>query len=448
MSTLEENAMTRLLSRHTMKMLCGLLAFALLWPQAAVGGELRAAAVKVDVTPETPQMLLGYAARRSTGVHDRIHHRIAVLDDGSTTFVLVSSEFCVMSPTQYDAVAKRLKAEQGIDRVNFWWTLTHTHSAPEVGPPGLPEAFMGGRYQHRYDEEYTAFVEQSLLDGVAKARAELKAARLGVGWGFSMANINRRAREVDGRTTLGMNPDGPVDRRIGLIRIDNADGTPLAVIANYAMHGTVLGAENLLISGDGPGVVSTYVEEHVGAPMLYVNGAAGNIAPIYSVYPSPRAGHLSQFQALLGDRILDAYAKTKTERSEVTLRTDEITVETARRPGLKWPEYLGDYTRADAEGNGSVLLPVRFLGIDDDVAIWGAPLELFCEISNDVRDRSPFPFTYYFGYTNGWLGYLLTADEIPYGGYETRVSPFTEAAEADLREAVLSHLHGSMRSAR
>ena len=38
--------------------------------------------------------------------------------------------------------------------------------------------------------------------------------------------------------------------------------------------------------------------------------------------------------------------------------------------------------------------------------IWSAPVELFCEIAMDVRQRSPFAYTLYFGYTNGWLGYL------------------------------------------
>src|SRR5690606_13667459 len=128
-----------------------------------------------------------------------------------------------------------------------------------------------------------------LLDAIEQGLNQLQPARLGAGWGYSQANMNRRAREIDGRTSLGMNPDGPVDRRIGLLRIEKEDKTPIALIANYAMHGTVMSGANLHISGDGPGIVAEYVEEQIGAPMLYINGAAGNIAPIYSVYPSPGA---------------------------------------------------------------------------------------------------------------------------------------------------------------
>src|SRR6202022_1258204 len=106
-------------------------------------------------------------------------------------------------------------------------------------------------------------------------------ARLGVGQGIAFANINRRAKDVDGKVSLGLNPDGPADRQIGLLRLERPDGTTIAVMANYAMHGTVMSGANLEISGDAPGVAAAYVEQKIGAPVLYVNGAAGNMAPIY-----------------------------------------------------------------------------------------------------------------------------------------------------------------------
>jgi neutral ceramidase len=207
----------------------------------ASGGSFRAAVVKVDITPETPQFLAGYGARESNGVHDHIFHRIVVLDDGVTRFFLVSSDIGKMDPSLYDQVASQLKSQFGIDRKNFWWSVIHTHSAPEIGPPGLSGIFMPERYKQPIASDYTAFVERKLIEGIKEARKKLAPARLGVGWGFSQANINRRAVDIDGKASLGLNPDGPVDRRIGLLRIDKADGKPLALIANYPIHGTVLG---------------------------------------------------------------------------------------------------------------------------------------------------------------------------------------------------------------
>src|SRR3954470_6483214 len=79
----------------------------------------RASVVKVDITPNTPKQLLGYGARLSTGVHDRIHHRIIALDDGVTQFFLVSTEVCLMSPSEYDHVAALLEKRLGINPLNF-----------------------------------------------------------------------------------------------------------------------------------------------------------------------------------------------------------------------------------------------------------------------------------------------------------------------------------------
>src|SRR5436305_3315974 len=61
---------------------------------------------------------------------------------------------------------------------------------------------------------------------------------------------------------------------------------------------------------------------------------------------------------------------------------------------------LFPYTTLFRSDNGRVLvrLPVRVLRLNDAV-IWAAPVELFCEIAIDVRSRSPYPNTLYFGYT-------------------------------------------------
>jgi hypothetical protein len=262
---------------------------------------------------------------------------------------------------------------------------------------------------------------------------------------MAMANINRRARDEDGPAFLGLNPDGPADRQIGLLRLEKADGSLLALVANYAMHGTVLGGENKTISGDAPGIVADYVEEKLGAPMLYINGAAGNLAPIYTVYPDFESGHLSQFRSLVGDKIIAANHLMGPTTSEVRLSLGATTVETPRKAGLGWAKDLSKYTRTTSMGETVVLLPIRFLRIDNDIAIWSAPVELFCEIAMQIRSLSPFPYTFYFGYSNGWLGYFPTKAEFAYGGYEPSTSPFTEQAEGDLTRTVVSYLQGQTR---
>ena len=403
---------------------------------------LRASAVKVDITPAGPKWLAGYPARQSTGVHDRIWHRVVAIDDGQTQFYLAASDLCLFAPSVYDEFTAQLKRETGIDPLQVWWTVTHTHSAPEVGPHGLAKVLMPERYGHEPDREYTAWVERALIDAIKEARSKLAPARMVAGTGYSAANINRRARDPQGRISLGLNPDGPTDRQIGLIRLDRPDGSPIALIANYSMHGTALGQANKLISGDAPGIVSAYVEEKLGAPMLYVNGAAGNMAPIYTVQADFKAAHITEFNVLLGDRILAAHSAMRAPVAGIRLRLGGKTVETPRRSGFGWDEGIGDYLNGAKGETGTIRLPVRFLIVNDELALWAAPVELFCEISMEVRNRSPYPHTFYFGYANGWLGYLATRRAFAEGGYETRTCPFTEQVEDDFTRVVVSYLQG------
>lgn len=410
----------------------------------SANAEFRASAVKVDITPKSAQWLMGYGARQSTGVHQPIFHRIAALDDGSTHVFLIASDLCLFSPSVYDDVTAELKKETGIEPRQVWWTVTHTHSAPEVGPPGMYDVLLKGRSEHAFDKDYLQFIKTTLISGIKEARTKLAPARITTGVGMARANINRRARDLDGAISLGLNPDGPVDRQIGLIRLERPDGSLVALIANYAMHGTVLGGRFVEISGDGPGIVAAYVEEKLGAPMLYINGAAGNLAPIYTTQPDVKSAHLGEFRVLLGEKILDANRDLGPGAADVKLWLAEKWIDTPRKAGMGWPADLPSYAVKSTGGSDLVRIPVRFLRIND-TALWGAPVELFCEIAIRVRNESPFRHTFFFGYSNGWLGYLPTAQAFREGGYEPRTSPFSEQVEKHFGDGVLAFLHGMPR---
>jgi len=410
------------------------LTFALV-PAASAHADLRAAAVKVDITPQNPQWLLGYQARQSNGVHDNIYHRVLALEAAGTSFYLISTDLCLFSPNFHDSVMRELQSRTGIDPAQVWWSVTHTHAAPEVGPPDMYKALLG-RSDHDWDRDYTTLVTNALIEAVKTARDTLEPARLSLATTTSNANINRRAKDVDGKISLGLNPDGPVDRQVNLLRVMRPDGSPIALVVNYAMHGTVMSGQNLKISGDGPGVVATYLEEQLGGTVLYVNGAAGNIAPIYSVYADPSSGHLSQFRVLLGDRVIAAAHAMPPGTDRVIIRHAQQVIETARREDLVWPDELAAYATSDRQ---RIKLPLQFVAINDTV-IWSAPVEMFCEIAMNIRERSPFKQTFYFGYTNGWFGYLPTAKGFEEGGYEPRTSPFTAQAEGDLTTSVMAFL--------
>ncbi len=403
----------------------------------------RAACVKVDITPDTPQWLHGYAPRRSEGVHDRIYHRIAAMDDGTTTFFLVSTDICTVTPSFYHAFCGKLHRETGIKPAQVWWSTTHTHSAPHVGPQNLGQLFtktLGDRFSIQHDTAYWEWVTDVLVSGIRQAQSRLEPARLGIGSGTAHANVNRRQRKADGRIVLGVNPEGPVDRQIGLLRLERLDGTLICLVANYAVHATALGGGNKQISGDVPGFAAEYVEEKLGGPMLFINGAEGNVAPLYSVGPDINHPRLKEYDVLLGDRILAANASILETTPSVVFSIGKTLIETPRRAGLGWLDELAEYASVSADAVEQVRVPVYSLTINRDTVIWAAPLELFSQIAINIRDTSPFQNTFYFGLTNGSLLYMPTKSAFSEGGYEPNVSLFTDQAEADFASGVTRYL--------
>ena len=65
--------------------------------------------------------------------------------------------------------------------------------------------------------------------------------------------------------------DRPIDPSLSVIRVDEVDGQPLAIVGNYACHAVVLGYDNLLISGDWPGYASRYLENDFGGDFIEKN---------------------------------------------------------------------------------------------------------------------------------------------------------------------------------
>ena len=154
-------------------------------PAAQTGskpGGFRASTVKVDITPQSPQWLMGYGARQSDGVLDNIYHRVVAFDSGDAQFYLISSDLCLFSPTLYDSVTRDLQKETGIDPKHVLWSVTHSHAAPEVGPPDMYKVLLG-RSDHEYDRDYTSLATRTLIDAVRTAREKLEPARIAFGSG-------------------------------------------------------------------------------------------------------------------------------------------------------------------------------------------------------------------------------------------------------------------------
>ncbi|MEO5922353.1 MAG: neutral/alkaline non-lysosomal ceramidase N-terminal domain-containing protein [Bryobacteraceae bacterium] len=216
---------------------------------------LRVGAAKVDVTPETlPQNYLG--------VHDRIHSRAIVIDNGTTSAALITVDAGSLPDNIWQGVTKQVESELGIPTKNVIITATHTHSVPGQQAAG-----------------YIA----KIVESVRQAKQRLTPARVGYGTGLSYINVNRNI--IDPKTRRwweGPNYEGPSDKTVAVVKFENMSGEPIAVYYNYAMHAVAVGQLDM-VSGDAPGTTSKYIEDSYDDKVvaLWSTGAAGDQNPIY-----------------------------------------------------------------------------------------------------------------------------------------------------------------------
>jgi hypothetical protein len=76
---------------------------------------------------------------------------------------------------------------------------------------------------------------------------------------------------------MGVNPAGPVEEQVTVLRIETADQRPLACVVHYGIHGTVFKTDNLACSADVTGAVRAVVEAATGGVCLFARGCTRSL---------------------------------------------------------------------------------------------------------------------------------------------------------------------------
>ena len=223
---------------------------------------LRAGAATADITPSVAVLMDGYGARRepSRGVHDPLFARALVLEHGGQRCAIVSCDLLGMHASITAEVRHLASKRAGIAPEGLLLCATHNHA----GPAGL----RGGMFS-QLDEALAGTLAQRVCAAIEEAAGSLQPATLKLG-----------SASVD---TISMNrrhPDGPTDPLLRVLLVDGEAG-PIATVLNFACHATVLSGENLMLSAEFPGVACRLLQQQTGAPALYLQGACGNINPVW-----------------------------------------------------------------------------------------------------------------------------------------------------------------------
>jgi hypothetical protein len=126
---------------------------------------------------------------------------------------------------------------------------------------------------------YTQQLQARVEEAAAAALKDLSPALLSFGRGEAEFGVNRRVKKGS-QYVISVNPEGPVDHEVPVLKVAKPDGSLRAVLFSYACHNTTLGADNYRIHGDYAGVAQKELENrYPGATALFFLGCAADTNP-------------------------------------------------------------------------------------------------------------------------------------------------------------------------
>ncbi len=253
------------------------------YPPVAVGTAV------VDVTPSYPIRLMGYGSRQteSEGVASPLKVRAIAIGEGTSDTpdsgpaVLITLDNCAVGGYITDEVARRLSAKAGIRRERLVTCATHTHCGPALSSGldfifGAPVKADQKARIDRYTRELTDAMERAALGALA-ARAP---GRLSWGQGSIGFAANRRVLKKGRWVNFGVNPNGPTDQSLPVLKVTDLEGKVRAVLMNYACHCTTLGGEFNQICAEWAGYACDDIERQFpGATALMIIGCGADANP-------------------------------------------------------------------------------------------------------------------------------------------------------------------------
>ncbi|KKR96101.1 MAG: hypothetical protein UU48_C0036G0004, partial [Candidatus Uhrbacteria bacterium GW2011_GWF2_41_16] len=315
-------------------------------------GALYAGVAKSDITTDTKGVL----------IKDPLYAKALVLDDGSTKIIIIAMDVTAIGGRQ---VSQRMLDDVG---ENFLPKL-RSRIQKELKIPGC-NVLVNASHTHPPGRLLCDDAEQvnRTFDAVSRAMQNMTAVKIGSGIGYeNRMTMNRTLRLKNGKswTIRHSNPCppdeevadvGPIDPDIGIIRIDRMDGSPLAIVYNFACH-PLFGDAKGSITANFPGVASKVIEENLGnsTMALFLQGAGGDIIDVlFKDFNRPR--DIEPLGTMLGLSTLKALRNIQTK--DIKLNVISETIQLPRRTDI--PERIKLLQAEQTE----LLASLRFTSLD------------------------------------------------------------------------------------
>lgn len=378
----------------------------------------RAGAAKVDITPKSYGPMWGYAARgknKATGIIAPLYARALVLHDGKKAVVLVSLDLGrAPVATVVDRVRAKAK-EFGITSVFLVGSHTHHGPAMESG-----QGAAWPQWQAWHDQ-----LELALNQVIETASAQLVPCTVRTVSEETPLNRNRHDK--------GKNP--PRDGRLTVLVVDSLQGKPIARAVHFAAHSVLTPGTDLRFGPDWPGEMARLLEEREKTPVLFLQGASGDLSPNMGgavVRPGSLPFDSKQpswknFGLAMADKVTDlipqaqplAPGPLKSHREKIRLPVRLDTKNPFFRLTLGnafYPELVVHYEREYTEG---ISTPLEVAMIGPALGLVGIAGEPFCSHGLELQRRFPSAKVLTLGYCNEYHQYFPTIEALSKGGYGT-----------------------------
>jgi neutral ceramidase len=402
---------------------------------------------ETNVTPPLNVWMCGYAFRPTgcIGVHDELHARALVVTNGASTTAILAMDLLGLDFDLVEQVRSGITAETGIPPQAILLNATHTHGGPNVREFNT----MGTR-----DPAYVDVLARKLVGVTKQAYGRMQPASLAYGSAPVQIGVNRRQiQATNNQSLIGRNFGGPVAPTVDVLVVRDSRGAPVAVLFSHACHPTTLGGENLEITADFCGYACGSIRQEMGEHIMpmFLQGCCGNVNP----EPRGTFEDAERHGRTLGGAVLDAMDQAEpvnlgtpphieymeaavalplirpfTDEMEKNLAHWTAQVEVERRGGnmgrIMHAEGLRDYFEYERRQleNVPASLEKPFtiqrtaLG---NVQLLGMPGEMFVQYRLDFKRQADGP-VFALGFTNGVHGYVPTAADYPFGGYEVNLA--------------------------
>ncbi len=394
--------------------------------------EWKAGLASVKITPQVPVMMSGYANRIKPfeRVVQDIYAKALVLEDqNGQRGVIVTCDLIGMRQSFAEPLAERIREKTGLRREQILFTWAHNHAGPTLGFKETPGPGVAAA-DAKNTVAYTKWLQDQLLELVVKANASVEPAKLSHGRGVAKFVMNRREFTPKG-VILGVNPQGPADRSVPVLRIDSLDGKPRAVLFGTAAHNTTLGSKNYELCGDYAGFAQHFLEEkYPGMQAMFMLGCAGDANPYPRDNLEVTREHGQELAREVG-RVLDTKLQPVSGPMKLALGHADLPLMAVRKGELaalaaKSPSWqTGNATHMLGMLNRGEKLPTHYRA---PIAVWQLGHLTMVALSGEVVvdyvylvEKALGPLNLWVAsYTNDGFGYLPSARVIEEGGYENR----------------------------